>query len=125
MISTSQLAREEMKQVKYEIRSINANMEVFHEGMPQILQQTDAIQNATFNLSSTLKAGLENLQTCQENVLPEFKNCMEALPGMIENSFRLRLDDHIQQLVEIFQTPQLTNYQRTAEIPKRVSSAIF
>lgn len=112
-----------MREVKHAIRSLNANMEVIQEGIPEILQRTDAIQNAALNISSTLKTRLE--RTCQPIALPELKNYMETLPQMIENRVIVRLDDHIKQIVEIFQTPQLTNSQRSAKIQKNVSRAIF
>lgn len=114
-----------MRAVKHEIRSINANMNLVQEGIPKILQRTDAIQNSTLNISSTLETRLENLQTCQQNLLPELKNCMEALPQMIENRVMLRLNDPIKQMLEIFQAPQLTDAQRSAEIQKCVSRVIL
>lgn len=122
-MSTSQVVQEEMREVRCEIRSINTNMGVVQDSIPEILQRTDAIQSAALNISSTLEARLANLQTYQPIFLPEDKLYMETLPEMIENRVRLRLDDHIKQIVEMFQTPQLTNYQRSTEIQKFVSRA--
>lgn len=113
-----------MKEVEDEMRSINANMELVREGVPEILQRTDAIQNATFNINSTLEARLGNLQTVQQNVLPEVKDFVKELPQLIENRLKLRLDGHIQQIVELLRTAQSTNFQSIAEIQKRVSRVI-
>ena len=110
-----------MREVKCEIRNINANMEIVQESIPEILQRTDAIQNAALNIGSTLETRLANLQTCQPIFLPEFQRCIETLPEMIENRVGLRLDNHIKQIVEMFQTPQLTNSQPSSQTQKWVS----
>lgn len=110
-----------MKEVNTEIRSINANIEVVREGIPEILERTNVIQNAALKISYTLGSQLENLQTCQQNYLPKLKNSMETLPEMIENRVMLRLDDYINEIVEIVQAPQLAYNQRSAVIQKYVS----
>lgn len=116
-MSTSRVAQEEMREVKGEIKSINANMSVVGEGIPEILHRIDAIQNGVLNISSTLEARLDNLRlrTYQQTVLPELG----------ENHVTLRSDDHINQIVETFQTLQLNDAQRSGEIQKCVSRAIL
>lgn len=114
-----------MREVKHEIRSITTNMQVVQEGIPEILQQTDAIQNAAIDISSILETRFENLQNRQQIFLPKLQNCMETLPQIIDNCVMLRLDDHVKQMAEMFQTPQLTDSQRSAEIQKCVSRATF
>ena len=107
-----------MREIKGEIRSINASMSVVQEGIPEMLQRTDAIHN----ISSTLETRLENLQTCQQTVLPGLKDSVETLSQTIENRVLLRLDD-IKQTIEIFQMSRLDDAQRSGEIQKCVSRA--
>lgn len=101
-----------MKAVKYEMRSMNANVAVVQEGIPEILQRTDAIGNTVINVGSTLATQLGNLLICQQRILPE-----------LENYVGLRLDDHMRQIVAVLHTPQAANFPRQAEIQKRVSQA--
>lgn len=100
-------------------------MEVVREGIPEILQRSDAIQSAALNINYTLGAQLGNLQTCQQILLSEIKNCMDALPDVLENRVMLRLDDGIKDIVEVIQAPQLNYRQRSADMQKYVSQVIL
>ena len=120
VVSTSRVTQGQLKEVKQDVKSIHVNMEVVREGIPEILRRTGAIQNAALNLSSMFETRLGNVQSCQQNILFELQSRVEALPEMIENRVGLRIDDHIRQIVEVYQTPQLTNFQRNTEIQKSV-----
>lgn len=91
---------------------MNANVAVVQEGIPEILQRTNAIGNTVVNVGSTLATQLGNLLICQQRILPE-----------LENYVGLRLDDHMRQIVAVLYTPQAANFPRQAEIRKRVSHA--
>jgi hypothetical protein len=114
-----------MKEIKHDTGIINANVEVIHDELPKILQQTNVIQTATSYISSTLDTRLEDLQTCQQNTLPQLKNYMEALPDIIESRIKLQFNDYLEQMIERMQNPQLSRLQHIAEMRNSVSRGIF